>query len=37
MLMVTKARNEFLFKNVWKQNGKILDKSNYNTIKVYYD
>ena len=32
--MLTKARNEFLFKNVWTQDGKILVN---NTIKVYYD
>ena len=37
MQMLTKARNEFLFKNVWAQDGKILVKSDENTIKVYYD
>ena len=37
MQMLTKARNEFLFKNVWTQDGKILVKSDDNTIKVYYD
>ena len=35
--MLTKARNEFLFKNVWTQDGKLLVKSDDNTIKVYYD
>ena len=37
MQMLTKARNEFLFKNVWIQNGKFLVKSDDNTITVYYD
>ena len=37
MQMLTKARDEFLFKNVWTQDGKILVKSDDNTIKVYYD
>ena len=36
MQMLTKARNEFLFKNVWTQEGKIL-VSDDNAIKVYYD
>ena len=35
--MLTKARNKFLFKNVWTQDGKLLVKSDDNTIKVYYD
>ena len=34
--MLTKARNKFLFKNVWTQDGKLLVKSD-DTIKVYYD
>ena len=37
MQMLTKTRNEFLSKNVWTQDGKILLKSDDNTIKVYYD
>ena len=36
MQMLTKARNEFLFKNVLTQEGKIL-VSDDNAIKVYYD
>ena len=32
MQMLTKARNEFLFKNVWTQDGKILVKSDDNNI-----
>ena len=37
MQMLTKARNEFLFKNLWTQDGKMLVKSDDNTIKIYYD
>ena len=37
MQTLTKTKNEFLFKNVWTQDGKILEKSGDNTIKVYYD
>ena len=37
MQMLSKARNEFLLRNVWTQDGKILVKSDDNTIKVYYD
>ena len=37
MQMLNIARNEFLFKNVWTQDGKILVKSDDNTITVYYD
>ena len=37
MQMLTKTRNEFLFKNVWTHDGKILVKSDDNTIKVYYE
>ena len=37
MQMLTKARNEFLFKKVWTYDGNILVKSDDNTIKVYYD
>ena len=33
--MLSKARNEFLFKNLWTQDRKILVKSDDNTIKVY--
>ena len=36
MQMLTKARNEFLFKNVSTQDGKILVKLDDNTVKVYY-
>ena len=36
MQMLTKARSEFLFKNVLTQEGKIL-VSDDNAIKVYYD
>ena len=32
MQMLTKARDEFLFKNVWTQDGKILVKSDDNNI-----
>ena len=35
--MLTKARNQFLLKNVSTQDGKILVKSHDNTIKVYND
>ena len=34
MQMLTKARNEVLFKNVWTQDGTILVKPEENTIKV---
>ena len=37
MQRLTKARNEFLFKNVWTQYGKVLVKLHDNTIKVSYD
>ena len=37
MQMLTKVRNEILFKNAWTLDGKILVKSDDNTIKVYYD
>ena len=37
MQMLSKARNEFLLKNVWTQDGKILVKSDDSIIKVYYD
>ena len=37
MQRLTKARNEFLFKNVWTQYGKVLVKLRDNTIKVSYD
>ena len=37
MQMLTKAKNKFLFKNVWTQDGKILVESDDNTIQVYYD
>ena len=33
--MLSKARNEFLFKNLWTLDRKILVKSDDNTIKVY--
>ena len=35
--MLTTARNEFLFKNVWTQDKEILVKSDDNKIKVYYN
>ena len=37
MQLLTKGRNEFLFKKVWTQDGKILVKSDDNTIKVYHN
>ena len=37
MQLLTKGRNEFLFKKVWTQDGKILVKSDDHTIKVYHN
>ena len=37
MQMLAKARNELFFKNILTQDGKILVKSDDNTIKIYYD
>ena len=37
MQMLTKARNKFLFKNVWTHDGKILVELDDNTIKVHCD
>ena len=37
MQMLTKTRNGLLFKNLWTQDGKMLVKSDDNTIKIYYD
>ena len=37
MQMLTKTRNEFLLKNVWTQNRKILVKVGGNTMKFCFD